>query len=40
MKGAHFLQEDSPNEVGDAISRFAAKVLAEQIGRQESPVKK
>ena len=32
VKGAHFLQEDSPNEVGDAIARFTAKVLAGQIG--------
>jgi haloalkane dehalogenase len=31
VKGAHFLQEDSPDEVGDAIARFVAKVLAGQI---------
>jgi haloalkane dehalogenase len=31
VKGAHFLQEDSPAEVGDAIRRFVAKVLAGQI---------
>jgi len=33
VKGAHFLQEDSPDEVGDAIARFVAKVLAGQIRR-------
>jgi hypothetical protein len=27
------LQEDSPDEVGDAIARFVAKVLAGQIRR-------
>jgi haloalkane dehalogenase len=31
VKGAHFLPEDSPGEVGDAIARFAAKVLAHQV---------
>jgi haloalkane dehalogenase len=31
VKGAHFLQEDSPNEVGDAIAQFVAKVLAGQV---------
>lgn len=31
VKGAHFLQEDSPREVGEAIARFVAKVLAGQI---------
>ena len=31
VKGAHFLQEDSPDEVGDASARFVAKVLAGQI---------
>jgi haloalkane dehalogenase len=31
VKGAHFLQEDSPDEVGEAIARFVAKVLAGQI---------
>ena len=36
VKGAHFLQEDSPNEVGDAIARFVAKLLAGQIGRAEA----
>jgi len=30
VKGSHFLQEDSPNEVGSAIARFIAKVLAGQ----------
>ena len=40
VKGAHFLQEDSPHEVGDAIARFVAKVLSGQIGRPESPVEK
>jgi haloalkane dehalogenase len=31
VKGAHFLQEDAPAEVGEAIARFVAKVLAGQI---------
>jgi haloalkane dehalogenase len=31
VKGAHFLQEESPDEVGDAIAHFVAKVLAGQI---------
>ena len=31
VKGAHFLQEESPDEVGEAIARFTAKVLAHQI---------
>jgi len=31
VKGAHFLQEDSPSEVGEATARFVAKVLAGQI---------
>jgi len=31
VKGAHFLQEDSPDEVGEAISRFVAKVRAGQV---------
>ena len=31
VKGAHFLQEDSPREVGEASARFVAKVLAGQI---------
>lgn len=31
VKGAHFLQEDSPFEVGDATTRFVAKVLAGQL---------
>jgi haloalkane dehalogenase len=31
VKGAHFLQEDSPNEVGEATARFVAQVLAGQI---------
>src|SRR5437868_8184466 len=39
-KGAHFLQEDSPNEVGNAIARFVAKVLAEQIGREHEKTRK
>jgi haloalkane dehalogenase len=33
VKGAHFVQEDSPNEVGDATARFIQKVLAGQIAR-------
>ena len=35
VKGAHFLQEDSPNEVGEAVARFVAKVLAGQTGREQ-----
>lgn len=31
VKGAHFLQEDSPDEVGEAIARFVSKVLAGQV---------
>jgi haloalkane dehalogenase len=31
VKGAHFLQEESPEEVGNATARFVAKVLAGQI---------
>src|ERR1041385_1464790 len=40
VKGAHFLMEDSPNEVGDAIARFVQKVLAGQIARDERKMKK
>jgi haloalkane dehalogenase len=29
VRGAHFLPEDSPTEVGDAITHFVGKVLAE-----------
>jgi haloalkane dehalogenase len=31
VPGAHFLQEDSPEEVGRASARFVARVLAGQI---------
>lgn len=31
VKGAHFLQEDAADEVGEATARFVAKVLAGQI---------
>lgn len=31
VQGAHFLQEDTPDEVGEAIASFVAKVLAGQI---------
>ncbi|HSX28254.1 MAG TPA: haloalkane dehalogenase [Candidatus Saccharimonadales bacterium] len=31
VKGSHFLQEDAPDEVGEATARFIAKVLAGQI---------
>ena len=37
VKGAHFLPEDSPAEVGDAIARFVAKVLARQLSAQLTP---
>jgi haloalkane dehalogenase len=40
VKGAHFLQEDSPNEVGNAIRQFVAKVLAGQIGREQPSTRK
>ena len=32
VKGAHFVQEDSPEAVGEATASFVAKVLAGQIG--------
>ena len=28
IKGAHFLQEEAPDEFGEALARFAAKVRA------------
>jgi haloalkane dehalogenase len=31
IKGAHFLQEEAPHEVGGATARFVSKVLAGQI---------
>jgi haloalkane dehalogenase len=31
VKGAHFLQEESPREVGEATADFVSKVLAGQI---------
>jgi haloalkane dehalogenase len=31
VKGAHFLQEEAPHEVGQATARFVSKVLAGQI---------
>jgi hypothetical protein len=40
VKGARFMREDSPNEVDGAIARFVAKVLAGQIGREQSPLRK
>jgi len=40
VKGAHFLQEDSPNDVGEATSRFVAKVLAGQIAREQPATRK
>lgn len=33
VKGAHFLQEEAPDAVGEATERFVAKVLAGQITR-------
>lgn len=33
VSGAHFVQEDSPEEVGTASASFVAKVLAGQIGK-------
>jgi haloalkane dehalogenase len=35
VKGAHFLQEECPAEVGEASARFVSKVLAGQIGPTE-----
>jgi haloalkane dehalogenase len=35
VKGAHFLPEDSPVEVGDTIARFVAKVQARQLKTEE-----
>jgi haloalkane dehalogenase len=37
VKGAHFLPEDSPVEVGDAIARFVANVLARQLSSELIP---
>jgi haloalkane dehalogenase len=37
VKGAHFLPEDSPVEVGDAIARFVARVLAGQLSAEPRP---
>ncbi len=31
IKGSHFLQEEAPDEVGDATARFVSKVLAGQF---------
>ena len=31
VQGAHFLQEESPREVGEATAKFVSKVLAGQI---------
>lgn len=31
IKGAHFLQEEAPDEVGEAVARFIAKVLAGRV---------
>jgi len=33
VQGAHFLQEDAPDEVGRAISRFIARTLAGEHGQ-------
>jgi haloalkane dehalogenase len=37
VQGSHFLQEDAPEEVGQATARFVAKVLAGQIAAQAAP---
>ncbi len=39
VAGAHFLQEDSPKEVREAIAHFVAKVLAGQISAENSTIK-
>jgi haloalkane dehalogenase len=36
VKGVHFLQEDSPTEVGEATARFVAKVLAGRLSSKAS----
>ena len=33
VRGAHFLQGDAPEAVGEATARFVAKVLAGQIAK-------
>jgi haloalkane dehalogenase len=33
VKGAHFVQEDAPEAVGEATARFVAKVMAGQIAQ-------
>jgi len=40
LKGAHFLQEDSPAEFGEATARFVAKVLVGQIVDPSQPGQK
>lgn len=35
VKGAHFLQEDAPAEVGEAMAKFVASVLAGQISSSQ-----
>ena len=40
VKGAHFLMEDSPKEVGDAMASFVPKVLSGQIAREEPRMRK
>jgi haloalkane dehalogenase len=37
VKGAHFVQEESPAEVGEATARFVAKVLAGQSAVPSAP---
>jgi haloalkane dehalogenase len=37
VKGAHFLPEDSPAEVGEAIARFVANVLAQRLSSDLRP---
>ncbi len=32
LKGAHFLQEEAPDEVGEALARFVAKVRTGAMG--------
>jgi pimeloyl-ACP methyl ester carboxylesterase len=31
VKGSHFLQEEAPDEVGEATAKFVSRVLAGQI---------
>jgi hypothetical protein len=36
VQGSHFVQEESPDEIGDATARFVAKMLVSRISSTES----